>query len=152
MKEEIFKACMATFGEMFNRDIEPPLLKMYWRIFQGYSDSEFESATTRYLHTARFFPKPVDLLELLGESSGGEEGWLELKKGLRDSADFKASAEVERVARLLGGPIALGRMTERDLEFKRKEFLELYKPPVENAPEGIEQRSIDPRLDSRAAD
>lgn len=130
--EKRFKENMATLATVFNVDLTPFMITNYWEIFKGYDDDQFSHAVKQYLIRGKFFPKPVELIELIDgdQNQVAAEAWEVVLKGLRDSQNVVFSPEINRTVEMLGGAEYLGRMHERDLEFKRNQFMEIYQSVV----------------------
>lgn len=62
---ELFKKCMAGFGELFEKEISKTLLSIYWDCLENFSDEQCENAFKEVLVTCRFFPKPVEIIEII---------------------------------------------------------------------------------------
>jgi hypothetical protein len=64
MKNETeFAAAMETFMEMFEKKLSKKIIKIYWQALKPYTDEECEYAFKDVFSTARFFPKPADIIE-----------------------------------------------------------------------------------------
>jgi len=129
--EDLFRTNLTVMGELFAREVSPALAKIYWNALCGYSDDEVRGATAKAIETLRFFPKPAELIEfIVGGKMDAErayETWAVVMKELRDAenADFRSKA-TQRAIDIMGGAVYLSRLSHRELEFKKKEFIEIY--------------------------
>lgn len=123
-----FKEYMAILATVFHTELTTSLIKIYWEAMRSYTDEQFAQACDTYIKTGRFFPKPVELIELIegDKSQIAAEAWETVLKGLRDSKNVAFSPEITKAVNLLGGAEYLGSMNNRDLEFKRNQFMEIY--------------------------
>ena len=152
MNKRTFAENMTILSEAFDKEITPALTKIYWDRLGDASDEQFMKAVVAHIETERFFPRVADLVDKIKGSSldNKHEAWASVVRALRDSSNMNLPESVMDAVNAIGGARSLGQMTERDLEFKKKDFFEVYEP--ETNVTGIEQRSVHPRLDSRAAD
>ena len=124
-----FKESLAALGLVFGTEITAPVARIYWSALSEFSDSQVAVAIDRAAKTLRFFPKPVEIIDLIvGNPSGAaHDAWAIVMLDLRDSAgNHKSSPEVSRIVDMLGGFRSLGAKDLRSLEFVKKEFLDLF--------------------------
>ncbi len=58
-----FSNIITALGTTFDKAITDPLLDIYFSALDELTFEEFKRAANEIIHTARFFPKPVDFLE-----------------------------------------------------------------------------------------
>ena len=63
-----FSIAMCALGEVFNRELTEPLIQIYFRAMNGLSIEDFERACYSAINECKFFPKPVELREMLDGS------------------------------------------------------------------------------------
>ncbi len=127
-----FAEYMTLLGELFDKEISPLLRDTYWKVLDGFDDVECERAFQETIKTCKFFPKPVELLEVINgtEADKAVEAWAKVDKAMReignyDSVDF-GDRKIHKCIEMLGGWDYLGTLTESDWKWKRKEFESLY--------------------------
>lgn len=57
-----FASAMNDFGVIYNHDITPPLLRVYWEVLKDMKLGDFERAVGVIHRTGEFFPKPSDFI------------------------------------------------------------------------------------------
>jgi len=133
MKDEIkFKEFMAGIGVIFDKDISDNLASVYWKIFEPFSDEDCENAFNQIITTCKFFPKPVEFLEILrGRSDDNSiRAWILVDEAMRKHGNYASidfgEPKIHRIVEILGGWDYLGTLTEEEWKWKRKEFESLY--------------------------
>lgn len=73
-----FSAIMTAIGTTFDKAVTPPLLDIYFSALSSLSIEQFQKAANQYIVTGRFFPKPVDFLELVKGSPDdrSQQAWI----------------------------------------------------------------------------
>lgn len=61
-----FKEFMAMLGEMFDKKISKTLSDAYWISLSKFSDDQCIEAFNKAIVSCRFFPKPADIIGLMG--------------------------------------------------------------------------------------
>lgn len=56
---------MILIGELFDKNLSEELLDIYWQILEAFNDEQCEQAFKKVMASAKFFPKPADILEHL---------------------------------------------------------------------------------------
>jgi hypothetical protein len=129
--QEAFKQNLAGLAEVFGREITPSLGQIYWTTLKEFSDEQVSNAITQAVATLKFFPKPAELREIITGTSdeAAHEAWGE---ALRCLERGKAPPEyLHEITRQLGGWGNLKRKTYRDLDFIKRDFIELYATKTE---------------------
>ena len=127
-----FQEQMMLIGEVHGRQISQPLLDLYWKVLEPFPDEQCEIAFKRVLLDGRFFPKPVDFLEVLQgkKENQATEAWLKVlnavkRVGTYQSVSFDDKA-IHSVIDVMGGWEQLCTMKTEDEKWKEKEFEKLY--------------------------
>ena len=129
MKDENrFKKQAVMLGEVFDKKITGGLIKIYWETLRQYSDEQVANAVTSHVRTGTFFPRPADLIKLIDGTSeeNAHEAWAEVMRQLTDFASAKFDPATEKAVQAMGGAEYLSHMSYRDLEFKKKGFVDYY--------------------------
>ncbi|TES88934.1 MAG: hypothetical protein E3J94_07165 [Desulfobacteraceae bacterium] len=88
-----FDEFMAALGDIYDKEITEFITSIYWRILEKYSDEQCNKMFNDALITFKFFPKPVELIELI---TGG-------KDNLEDKAQVEALKVLQAIRRIGGG-------------------------------------------------
>ena len=91
---------------------------------------KIERAIASALQEFTYFPRVSQILKILEKENDskkfqGIEAWSELLESLKNSSEGKNEI-TQAVVKVMGGARHLAMMNFRDLEFKQKQFLELY--------------------------
>jgi hypothetical protein len=122
----------------FGRPIDQPLLEAYWLLLRDLDLEQFVAAVVAAGKTLKWFPKPVEILELAGagptataalRKAAIAQAWEAVRTAM-DRYDYTHSVDfgplVNAVIRNLGGWQYLCSRSLRDLVWDRKKFEELY--------------------------
>jgi len=134
MKDGIlFKTYMTTLGELFNRDLSDPLKDIYWEALKPYLDGDCEEAFKKSVSSCKFFPKPAELIEFMGNVSGGDQAalaWTEVDKAVRTVGNYSSvkfsDPVIHSVIQAMGGWHDLCQCSNEEFKWKRIEFEKLY--------------------------
>jgi hypothetical protein len=130
-----FAALIASLGEIYGRQITKTATQMYWAVLEPYELAEIKRAVKQHLSDKKacaYMPLPGQLIDSMGGSVEEKAllAWHKLKQAL---ARVGASRGVQfdepvmhQIVQDMGGMYHLGQMLERDLDFKQKDFKELY--------------------------
>ena len=135
MKDEIlFKEYMTGLGEIHGKEISDTIKNIYWKTLKPFSDEECQRAFEIIIQKSRFFPKPVDFLEILQvEEADGDRAaiaWGEVMSRLQSDPYNPTSWHDNMIPdciNRLGGWDHLCRSTTKELAWIEKRFAELYK-------------------------
>jgi len=130
---ELMGVAFETWPEFLKRE-EPSqvLLDVYWECFKPYTDEEVSNAFSIALQTLRYFPKPVEILEIIQGSGGSKayEAWNCLIAAMGEVGAYRSVVFEDKVIHAVvetwGGWDAVCRITTEELKYKAKEFKELY--------------------------
>lgn len=134
MKNEIkFKEYMATLCELYDRTITELLTDLYWKVLEPYTDEQCEATFKEIIYSCKFFPKPVDFLEILNgkKENRATEAWLEVLNAVARIGNYQSvkfsDPVIHSVINAMGGWPQLGaQMESKDEHWKQKEFERLY--------------------------
>lgn len=141
MKDQIkFKEYMATLCELHDKTMSKILIDLFWKVLEPFTDEQCEKAFQNVIMTARFFPKPVDMIEVISGKREHEStrAWLTaydaiVKIGNYGSVKF-SDPVIHSVIEFFGGWPKFCEMTNDEVKWKQKEFEKLYQ--VMSAREG----------------
>jgi len=60
-----FLLAMTMLAEVFDKEVTDALREIYWKALEPFDDAQAEKAFNAAACTLKFFPKPVELIELL---------------------------------------------------------------------------------------
>jgi len=60
-----FVELMTGMGELFDKKLSKLLMKIYFESLKPYSIVDFEKAVNKIIVKSKWFPKPVELIELM---------------------------------------------------------------------------------------
>lgn len=133
---EPFAAMLRLVAEQYGKTLSPELVRLY---FDGLSHLPLEAvraamnAHLRNPDSGQFMPKIADLIRALGGSTldAAQLAWTRVMDavalvGTYESVCFD-DAVTQRVIADMGGWIALGAVSERELPFRQREFESRYR-------------------------
>ena len=87
----------------------------------------------------KFLPKPADIIEILDgtQEDASLLAWTKFHNALRHGSHVSVCFDdvlINQVAKDLGGWIAFGQLTAKDISFKEREFIRLYQMYLKNPP------------------
>ena len=127
-----FARAMTLLSEMFDKQVTDVLAAVYFDACRDLSIEEFEAATKAALGGCRYFPKPVELLEL---AHGTEEdralsAWLIARSAASSVGSYGRpefdDENIPRTIRALGGWVAFC-VSEEPEDRLRRRFVEYYR-------------------------
>lgn len=130
-KAEFSKAFLAL-GELYNREITPSLLGMYFEDLADYSIGAILSALRGHRRDparGQYFPKPSDIIEKLqgGAREQAQQAWPEVIRLAANSRAAKSQNPItEAVVAQMGGWLRIGKTDHGQFEWLQKEFVERY--------------------------
>ena len=135
LTQKLFNETMFMLGEIYNREITKNILTGYYMVLRSMDDEDFKSAVASIMsnRTYQSMPKPAEILEYVRPdieaiaSLALQDLETAFKtKGRVASVSFEDTT-INSVVNAMGGWVYLCGMEAREWEFKRREFLPLYK-------------------------
>lgn len=122
--DRLFAENMAGLGELFGKRISDVLKEIYWQALAPYSNEQCRIAFNRATTERKFFPKPVELIELIEGSTKdiGFEVRAQIENWLYSSGPYPEDPIAQKVIRSYGGPQRLEYTDFRDLKFMLKDI------------------------------
>jgi len=130
--EKLFSEYMATFSEIFDKEISKTVTKIYWETLEPFSDEDCEEAFKILLATNTFFPKPVDFLRILkgDPKDTATIAWTKVDEAMRNYGAYLSmnlsDPIAHKVIEHLGGWEYLGSKTEQEWRWLRQDFEVIY--------------------------
>lgn len=138
MKNEIkFKEYLATLCELHDRTMSKLLTDLYWKVLGPFTDEQCEKAFKELIYSSKFFPKPVDFIEVLrGKNENrATEAWLIVLESVRRIGNYQSvkfnDPVIHSVVQAMGGWPQLCTMEMAEEKWKQKEFERLYEVILE---------------------
>lgn len=132
-----FIELIVTLAEMFDRQLSDAVADLYLNALQDLTIDELRRACDSASRECKFFPKPVELRELVRDSATerGERAWVLLLEACDKSGDCSVFFEDNNLAQamlaMFGGWVAayesLVHLSPEMMAAKRKEFLTVYR-------------------------
>ena len=135
--QELFKNFMAGLGEVFGKEISDILFDIYWNALKDFTDEQCKTAFNKAMVQCKFFPKPVEIIELIGGGPGKLEDVAQLqadlvvsairKIGSYQSVKFKDPVTTAVIQQSFGGWIKIClELMETSEKWFRKDFISAY--------------------------
>lgn len=132
-----FVNAIGTLAELYDKKLSPSLLKMYFQALSQFDIVQFQAAVGNAMMTMKFFPKPVELIELItgGPSSTADTAEVEFAKvvdavrkhGAYQTVRFDDPVTTAVILRGFGGWVKIcDDMTEDQTKWFRKDFVRMY--------------------------
>ena len=151
-----FKILMVGVGELYNKEITKPLMRIYFSSLTNYSLIDVERGISAHTMDAKhgsFFPKPADIVRHLqtGEISAenkAELAWAQVMREIRVTGSYGSLKLDDKQAlasvKALGSWKQLCASTVDEMTWKKKEFMSMYetyeKTPLEMLPSSLPGR------------
>ena len=133
MKNEIkFKEYMTMLCELHDKILSDMMKDLYWKVLEPFTDEQCEKAFQEILLSSRFFPKPVDFVEILRgkKTDQATMAWLEVLGAVKSIGNYQSvkfsNTVIHSVINAMGGWPELCLMENDDVKWKQKEFERLY--------------------------
>jgi len=147
-KKEMIIKYITVLSEMHNKKPSEALQMIYIKVLQGFEYKQLEAAFDSIVKTAKFFPKPVEIINLI---TGGQEdrsltAWYKVstaikKHGHYSTIDF-GDPLIVRAITLLGGWSQICGTNSDDMVWVQKEFERVYKNLIASKYSGKETLTI----------
>lgn len=151
-----FKMIMVGIGELYNKEITKPLMRIYFSSLTSYSLHDVEQGVNAHTMDAKhgsFFPKPADIVRHLQTSEISQEdkamlAWSQVIREIRRTGSYGTLKLDDKQAlaavKALGSWQQLCNSTETEMTWKKKEFMNIYetyeKTPLDMLPNSMPGR------------
>lgn len=132
MTKEKFSELLAILGEIFDKSISTSLAKIYFDALKSFSDEMIKEAFNKASLTLKFFPKPVELIEIIqgDKNEKAITAWEKFyhaigRVGPYRSVQFDDQA-IHSTVELMGGWVDSGKWSVNEMKWKQKDFLAIY--------------------------
>ena len=121
---------LISLGELYRTEMAEGLTKMYLRVLEPYPATEVIRAMEGAIQTCRYFPKPVDLIDLINGPPGERavESWTALQDAIRHYGKYKSiffeDGRTSALIEYFGGWVEIcSSWRDSELQFRRDEFI-----------------------------
>jgi len=134
MKDESkFKEYLTALCEIHDKKISPLLASLYWKVLEPFTDEQCEKAFKTLIYETRYFPKPVEFVEIIRGKNQDRAtvAWLEVLDTVKHVGHYQSvqfsDPVIHSVIESMGGWVRLaGDMKADEEKWKQKEFERLY--------------------------
>jgi len=140
-----FAKILMGIAEVYRVELSPPVIEIYFEALKKYPLELVKNALITYMSIpkeGRFFPKPVDIVEIIEGSPVDRslEMWIKLLEMVRTAGVYgivltRNEAFYRTVLDLFGSWESLCSMMEDELKFYEKTFKDLYRINAQRYPE-----------------
>lgn len=131
--ESKFKEYLTALCEIHDKKISPLLASLYWKVLEPFTDEQCERAFKSLIYESRFFPKPVEFVEIIRgtNNDNATRAWLEVLETVKRVGHYQSvmfsDPLIHSVIESMGGWVRLAGGMKADEEiWKQKEFERLY--------------------------
>ena len=142
-KYQVFSKGMATLIKLFGKRLDKQIMQIYWYVLKDYSEEEIQLAFTRALRECKFFPVPAQLVEFLegNQDIKAEHAWITLVDAIEKFGHYYSivfeDGKIAKAVEVLGGWEYICSLNIQELNFKRKEFINIYKAINSKGPQKV---------------
>lgn len=131
-----FSELMYLVAEQYGKTLSDGLIALYWQGLANYDFDAVKQALSRHMQNpdnGQFMPKIADVVRMMTGTTQDSAliAWAKVEKALRQVGSGQSvvfdDAVIHAVLVDMGGWIALGKVTEKELPFKAKEFENRYR-------------------------
>jgi len=142
---EMFRNYMTMLGELFDKEISDVLKSAYWQALDPYADIDVEAAFKRLVTTAKFFPKPAEIIEAIRgpQQDRAVLAWAKVNQAVKDHGPYASvrfdDPAIHSTLELMGGWAQFQDCSLDEWKWRQKEFERLYPMMVRrgNHPESL---------------
>lgn len=148
---------MAGVHEFYGKECSSFAIGVWWRALRAYDLAAIRDALGRHCvnpDTGQFMPRPADVVRMLSGSTldAALVAWTKVQDAIARVGVYSTvcfdDPLIHRVIEDMGGWISLGMVSEREVPFRQREFLDRYRafasrsdtPPYPSALVGIIDR------------
>jgi len=128
-----FKELITALCELHDKKLSQTLADIYWESLKQFTDEQCIKVFKELILTSRFFPKPVDFIEILKgkEEHNATIAWIEVLNAVKSVGNYQSvkfsDPVIHSVIQVMGGWEKLAStMTSDEEKWKQKEFEKLY--------------------------
>jgi len=133
-KSEFMKLMLET-GNMYSIDVSKGQMRAYYDLLKQYPRDALQKAFRSHAMSSEWFPKISQIIAGIEgtDKEQGADAWSNVLLEIRKTGSYgepRVSSEIGDAIAKIGGWKLLCSMTYRELEFKAKDFTNIYQSPV----------------------
>ena len=141
-----FAEAMTMLAVVFDKEITKTLAKVYFNTLIKYDINQVQKAVTDHIAKGRFFPKPIELVELINKGKPTLEdkaltAWMAVAKQVNDCGSYRkpefSNPYIKTVIDSIGGWRHICPLDDKKMSFKKKEFIDGYASLTKQNPEEL---------------
>ena len=119
-------------AEILGTELSELKADFYWKTLSPYSDDAVETVIISAARTLKFFPKPVELIELIEGKTGDRAllAWEQLLGAIKSHGSYASvvfgDGKIAQSVELMGGWLQVCAMTEDETKWRFQEFTKIY--------------------------
>lgn len=126
---------MIPLSEMFAKEVTKPLARMYFNALKEFTIDQVVAAVEKHIEQGRFFPKPVELRDIININKPKIEdkallAWNHIERSISKLGPYRALTLTDGVTAKsldsVGGWVRICSMDHKELEFKKRDFIKTY--------------------------
>lgn len=131
-----FAETMTMLGVVFPTNVTQTLANAYFVALKPFTIEQVMAAAERHIEIGRFFPKPIELADIInaGKPNGEDKAvlaWMSITSAISKIGPYRSLILDDRLAmeivKHVGGWSNLCNLSYKELDFKKREFVESYK-------------------------
>lgn len=152
---ERFANAFGTLCEVFEKQSSPIIVKAYFKAMENFDIGQVEKAIWESISTCKFFPKPIELITIIGGGEPKSEDTAtaqvnEIMRQVRDLGSYRTPTFSDPVTESLMKSRwswqAVCAMTQTEHKWFAKEFIDAYQSFERTDQHTIEDRTAKQRL------
>lgn len=133
--KERFSSALVAASFAIPRDVSKPMLTAYYNLLSDLDISDIEIAIENHCRVSQFYPKPADIRNIIngGKPNSKDKAllaWVSIIDAMKKKGAYRSLTLDDRLAMQIvnhvGGYVNLCSLSYKDLEFKKREFIEAY--------------------------
>ena len=130
-----FSETLMGIGELYGREVSPSLAGIYFESLKQFDVATVRSAITAHINNpdgGQFFPKPADIVKMIGGSNGDKamQAWSKVDRAVRQVGTYESvvfdDPVIHRVIQDMGGWVLFGTKNDDEWPFVAREFTTRY--------------------------
>lgn len=131
-----FRKLLEHVHSFYRQDLSAFGVDVWWEACRSFELADVRSALSRHTmdpEHGQYLPKPADVMRMLegGGRGPGQAAWAKVMRAVREVGTYQTVCFddhiINAVVHDMGGWIALGQVTEKELPFTRKQFEDRYR-------------------------
>ena len=133
-KKDFFQL-MTEAGNAYGKDVNKGQLSAYYDALSGFDALSIQKAFKSHVLTVAWFPRISEIIGAI-EGTGKEksaDAWASVMIEIRKTGSYgrpRVTPEIREAIDKVGGWKVICRMNHKELEFKAKDFADVYQAPV----------------------